>query len=56
MAIVADSPFIMLVGQIQLLTLNGRLYLGGVWLDVDLRMDNKTRCLWNRLDYVFKIC
>jgi hypothetical protein len=35
--------------------LSGHLYLGGIWLGVDLRADIK-RHVFKRLDYVLKIC
>ena len=39
-------------GPIQSLLLIGNLYLGGVWLVVDLRTDTKMTCVYKRLDYM----
>ena len=42
-------------GLIRLLILNGHLYLSGVWLGVDLRMDIKKACVKKKLDDMHKI-
>ena len=41
---------------IQLLILNGHLYLSDVWLGKDLRMDTRKTCVQSRLDSVLKVC
>ena len=43
-------------GLIRLRNLTGHLYLSGVWVAVNLRMNTKkTSCVYKRLDYMLKI-
>jgi len=40
--------------QIQILNFSGHLYLSSVWLGVDVRMDAKKTCVYERLCYMLR--